>query len=213
VWQRWYEQQSPDIPFLAVAADAQGPAVVLPWLRDSAVSYAVAVDAENKLGAIFGYGVVPNGIFVDEAGVLRHLSAGDFTVSNPQMLSQVDRFLAGDADVLAELTVDSQARLSRLEQELLDSKVRLASEMLATGRKEAALVELDRALELDPENFVIRKQRWLLRYPERFEGEIDFDWQDEQLAREREQEQLALGGECGPDGCPIPWAKPPDQTT
>ena len=167
-------------------------------------SYPVAVDAENKLGAALGYAVVPTGIFVDENGAVRHLQAGDFTVSNEHTVTLIDRFLAGDADVLAELSVQSRPRVGRLEQELIDAKIRLASELLGRGNKDEALAELDRALELDPENFLIRKQRWNLRYPERFEPEVDYDWQDEQLAHELEAERRLREADCGPDGCVIP---------
>ena len=55
---------------------------------------------------------------------------------------------------------------------------------------------------MDPENFVVRKQIWAVRYPERFYPVIDFDWQAEQLRREREEE--VARGVCGPDGCPLP---------
>lgn len=39
-----------------------------------------------------------------------------------------------------------------------------------------------------------------LRFPERFSPEIDFEWQKEQLTRERAEEAAA----CGPDGCALP---------
>ena len=119
-------------------------------------------------------------------------------------MTLVERFLAGDIDVDAELNAQTGVRLGRLEQELVDTKLRLANEHLERGRKEDALAELDRALELDPENYVIRKQRWSIRYPERFEPEIDWDWQKAQLALEREAERQAGGADCGPAGCPIP---------
>jgi tetratricopeptide (TPR) repeat protein len=129
-------------------------------------------------------------------------------VDDEKALSLVTRFLAGDADVLSELRVESEGRLSGLEQELVDAKVRVASELLEHGRREEALGELDRALELDPENYVIRNQRWVIRFPERFEPEIDSDWQNEQRAREREAERHSREAECGVDGCPIPQTPP-----
>jgi len=203
VWQLWYEQHAP-ADFLAVAADTQGPGAARPWVERANATFPFAVDAENKLGALLGYTVVPTGVFVDEQGIVRHLQAGDFSARDDKTIARVDRFLAGDADVLAELNVQFRSRLKPLEQELVDAKVRLASELIARGQQEEALDALDRALELDPDNYVIRKQRWTIRNPERFQPAIDWDWQKEELARERNAELRARETACGPDGCPIP---------
>ena len=130
MWQHWYEQHGP-VDFIAVAADAQGPKAAQPWVERAGATFAVAVDSENKLGALLGYTVVPTGVFVDEKGAVRHLQAGDFSVRDEHTLARVERFLAGDLAVLAELSVESSSRLEPLAQELVDAKVSLASELLA----------------------------------------------------------------------------------
>jgi tetratricopeptide (TPR) repeat protein len=61
--------------------------------------------------------------------------------------------------------------------------------LLAIGRKEAALARFREALKLDPANYVVRKQIWLIEHPERFHPTIDWAWQREQLAKERERER------------------------
>ncbi|MCP8616258.1 hypothetical protein [Salirhabdus salicampi] len=78
-------------------------------------------------------------------------------------------------------------------------------EYAKNGQKEKALKELDEALLLDTNNFLIRKQRWYIRYPEKFSPTIDTEWQQKQLQKERAEEE-ALKGDlvCGPDGCVIP---------
>jgi tetratricopeptide (TPR) repeat protein len=53
------------------------------------------------------------------------------------------------------------------------------------GRGDEALGAWKRALALDPTNFVVRKQIWAHRHPERFWPIIDLDWQQAELARER----------------------------
>ena len=199
MWQHWYEQH-PDANLVAIAADAQGPDAVRPWVEKAGAGFPVAVDTANVLGGLLGYSVVPTGVFVDRDGTVVHLQPGDFSIRDDETPARVERFLAGDLEILTELNTPPATRLDSLTQELVDVKVRLAAELLAHGHSTDALTELDRALELDPENYVIRKQRWSIRHPERFQPEIDWEWQKHELAREREAELQA----CGPDGCPIP---------
>ena len=53
------------------------------------------------------------------------------------------------------------------------------------GRGEEAVAAWKRALALDPANFVVRKQIWAHRNPDRFWPTIDFDWQQAEMAREQ----------------------------
>lgn len=54
---------------------------------------------------------------------------------------------------------------------------------LEDGRHEDAIASLERGFELDPDNWLIRKQRWALTHPDRFyAGEIDTAWQTQQRA-------------------------------
>jgi hypothetical protein len=56
---------------------------------------------------------------------------------------------------------------------------------LRVGDREGALAAWRTALVADPDNYVLRKQIWVVEYPERFYPTIDSDWQKAQLARER----------------------------
>ena len=89
-----------------------------------------------------------------------------------------------------------------LKNELIDTLIQLGQEYLANDKKELALEQYSRALELDPDNFVIRKQTWVIKYPEKFHPQVDYDWQKKQLAKELEEEKKKEA-ECGPDGCKI----------
>lgn len=60
----------------------------------------------------------------------------------------------------------------------------LASLEMALGNKKEAVELLDKALALDPSNYVVRKQRWLILYPKRFHPTIDWEWQREQMKKE-----------------------------
>ncbi|CAM3911370.1 hypothetical protein CYOC110262_27560 [Cytobacillus oceanisediminis] len=59
-------------------------------------------------------------------------------------------------------------------------------------------------MPLDTDNFLIRKQRWYIRHPEKFSPAIDIEWQQKQLKEEKAKETQLKGGlECGPEGCEI----------
>ncbi len=56
-------------------------------------------------------------------------------------------------------------------------------DMYRAGRTGEALARWRQGLELDPGNYLIRKQIWAVENPERFyEGDVDYDWQQEQIA-------------------------------
>ena len=52
------------------------------------------------------------------------------------------------------------------------------------GRTAEAIVRWRQELELDPGNYLIRKQIWAVESPDRFyDGAVDYDWQREQTAK------------------------------
>jgi len=171
-----------------------------PYVERAGAEYPAVADEASLTTDIFGFKVVPNGVLVDEDGIVRWAKFGGFSIDNPSDVATVERFLAGEP--VGESPVASSAYdLDATEQELADTRVRLGRLLESLGQRDAAVAEWQAALRRDPANFVIRKQIWSALYPEKFYPTIDFAWQSEQLAREREAEIAA--GYCGPDGCPI----------
>ncbi|AQQ53435.1 TlpA disulfide reductase family protein [Planococcus lenghuensis] len=200
-WQQFYEQhQDKDFTILSVAVDGQGPDVVRPHTEGT--TFTTVVDNNNELVNAFGFKVVPNGIFIDEDGVIRLIREG-FSVDNREHIQALEQLLNKEVEQVEFDGGKQHTELSDLEQQLVRTKYKLGMEYARQKRNGEALKELDDAVLLDPENFTIRKQRWHIRYPEKFYPEIDFDWQKGQLEREhaQEQEQRAAGLVCGPDGC------------
>ncbi len=60
--------------------------------------------------------------------------------------------------------------------------------LLGLKRKDDAVKSLQSALKLDPKNYLIRKQIWVIRFPDKFHPEIDWAWQRVQMKKELEQE-------------------------
>ncbi|WP_053362318.1 redoxin domain-containing protein [Bacillus sp. FJAT-27251] len=206
-WQQFYEEfKDEDFELLSVSVDLQGPEVVKPYTADK--SFTTVVDAENSLANLFGFKIVPNGIFIDKEGTIRLLKQG-FHVTNQDHVDAVKKLIRGEVEKVEledQYYTPSNAPGS-LELQLAQTKFKLAMEYSKRGDKEAALKELDEALLLDPDNFLIRKQRWYIRHPEKFSPTIDVEWQQQTLREEKEREAQQKGLECGPEGCEIPGTK------
>ncbi len=184
--------------------DLQGANVVKPYAEDK--SFRTLIDSNNLLASHFNFKVVPNGIFVGKDGSIRLLKQG-FSVTNEHHTEAVRKLLFEEIE---EIDLDDHyltpsIPITDLEKQLAETKFKLGLELLTNGKKELALRELDEALLIDTDNFLIRKQRWYIRNPERFSPTIDIEWQQKQLEQERNQEAaLKEGINCGPDGCVIP---------
>lgn len=201
-WQRFYEaHRSDQFELVSIALEHTGADAARPFVQAADTRFPTVVDEHGALSTVLGYKAVPNGVLVDQDGVIRWAKYGGFSIERPEDVEVVERFLHGESPGPSpEMT--AAYTLAPVERELVDTKLRFGRLLDSLGRRDAALAEWERALHLDPANLVIRKQIWAARYPEKFHPEIDWDWQRAQLEREREQEIAA--GICGPDGCPLP---------
>jgi len=187
---------------VAVALETQGAEAASPWIKTAGATYPTVVDQNNVLSSELDFKAVPNGVFLDEDGTIRYAKYGGFSIERPEDTETIRKLIHGEITQQTGVTEPAAYTLTSTERELVETRVRLGSELLSTGDKEGALAEWRRALDMDPENLVIRKQIWAVRHPERFHPTIDWDWQKEQLRQEREEE--VARGVCGPDGCPLP---------
>ena len=60
----------------------------------------------------------------------------------------------------------------------------IGSLLLAAGKKDEAIAAWRKGLEADPMNFTLRKQIWMVQFPDRFYPEIDMRFQVEQIRKE-----------------------------
>jgi hypothetical protein len=205
-WQQFVARNSdkPHFQFVSIAVDMAGAAAVRPWVAAAGATFPTVVDGANRLAQLFDYKVVPNGIFLDEAGVMRYRKVGGFNIANADDVDAIQRLIDGQAEAIETSSGDAAYHLSGTDRELVETRTRLGAELFRRGAIAEAVAEWKVALRRDPENFTIRKQIWMAEHPERFQPTIDFAWQQEQLERERAEEIAA--GICGPDGCPLPQA-------
>ncbi|PKR78761.1 thioredoxin family protein [Halalkalibacillus sediminis] len=206
-WQKVYDQnKDKNFEILSVAVDGQGSEVVKPHLEGT--TFTTVVDENNTLVNMFNFKMVPNGIFIDEEGTIRLIKEG-FSVDNYEHVEAVEQLINKEVEKVEFDEGQTRNEQTDLQLQLAQTKFKLGMEYAKQNRDEEALKELDDAILLDPDNFTIRKQRWYIRYPEKFGQDIDFDWQKEQLNKElkKEEQQRNQGLVCGPDGCFIPQDK------
>ncbi|KGX85632.1 redoxin domain-containing protein [Pontibacillus marinus] len=204
-WQQVYEKYKDEgFEILSVSVDIQGAEVVKPYVKDT--TFKTVIDSENKFANMFGFKIVPNGIFIDQDGTIRLLKQG-FKVDDDDHVEAVRKLIFGEVEKVEfeDTYYDPADSSTNMEKQLAQTKFKLGMEYYNNGKKDEALKELDEALLLDTENFLIRKQRWYIRYPEKFSPTIDIEWQQKQLKQEKEAEAQQKGDMiCGPEGCVIP---------
>ena len=162
--------------------DIGGPEAVRIWTERAGLTFPTLLDPENRLGAVFGFKAIPNGILLNPAGTIRYTKFGGFDVANAADLSAVEAAIASTPSMTASNREAVQIDQRAAQAALL---LRDGAAQIEAGNRAAGLLALREALRLDPANFVIRKQLWRADHPERFGEVIDSDWQQTQLARER----------------------------
>lgn len=161
---------------LGVAQDVRGEETVRPVAAASGVTFPILLDRESAFARLLGFRIVPAGFFVDHAGVVRYRGGDDFDISDARVRQHLERFLAGQP--LEQ--VDSNQRTRPGALELFAEGVA----MFADGRRKDAVATWRWALEIDPDNFVIRSQIWAVEHPEHFYPVVDRRWQEQQLLKE-----------------------------
>ena len=157
MWQQFL-QERPErrkLAFLSVAVDVN-PQRAWPYASDK--PFPTVVDSAGLLGRMFDFDVVPNGLFVDEQGVLRFIHIGGFDIRRPEVGPQVDALLSTDFSNAAQpprLLSQETADIEALRVELVGDPdnaglhFALGDALLREGRLADAEAALRRAADLD----------------------------------------------------------------
>jgi len=165
---------------VGVAQDAQGPRRVLPLIDQFGVRFPLLIDRASSMSVDFGFQVTPAGAFVDPGGKIQYIQRSateQFDVNDPRVRINLERFLAGNKP---QPVAEDDVRVDRRALDLFAQGV----ERITAGEQADALRLWRRALDLEPDNFLIRSQIWAAEHPERFWPVVDRDWQEAQLVRE-----------------------------
>ncbi len=161
--------------------DAQGPDKALPFVQRANAEFTTVVDEENLLGQLYSFKAIPNGYLIDEAGVVRYKKLGGFDIRRPQTASILDSW-AQSPGIDASL-LEAEPALGAEHSEA-NVHFRAGLDLYRDGKVEEAVAQWRRGVELEPDNYIIRKQIWAVQNPEKFySGDVDLAWQKEQVAR------------------------------
>ena len=157
MWQQFLQERPErrNLAFLSVAVDVN-PDRARPYASDK--PFPTVVDSAGLLGRMFDFDVVPNGLFVDEQGVLRFIHIGGFDIRRPEVGPQVDALLSTDFSNAAQpprLLSQEAADVEVLRVELVSDPdnaglhFALGDALLRDGRLADAEAALRRAADLD----------------------------------------------------------------
>ena len=132
---------------------------------------------------------VPVGILIDADGRLAR-PVSMVNIDDPSFRRELEDWVSTGTcpqTWLEGTETGTTATLSSRELQS-DTSFQKAVSRLEDGDTESALEELNRAVALDPENWLIRKQVWALENPGAFyDGEVDYDWQKARIKAENER--------------------------
>jgi tetratricopeptide (TPR) repeat protein len=154
VWQQFLESR-PNLAFLSVAVDVD-PERPRPFAEH--MPFPTVVDSAGQLGRLLEFDVVPNGLFIDEHGVLRFMHIGGFDIRRPEVGPQVDALLESEAQA-PQLLSQEPLELETLRVELTSSpddtglQFALGEALFRAGRLVEAEAAFRRAAELDPSDW------------------------------------------------------------
>ena len=175
MWQELWENRGRRFLMLGIAQEARGPERVREIAAQYRIDFPVLVDRESVLARELGFGVVPSGFLVED-GAIRYSHTDEFDVGDPRVRRNVIRFLDGKPVISAATNEPA----SRAALELFASGVRFYEQ----GDPAAAVSIWRRALEIDPANFLVRSQIWVVEHPAHFYPVVDRAWQERQLMKE-----------------------------
>ena len=164
--------------------DVQGPEKARPYLAKAKATFPTLVDEENQLGQVFGFKVIPNGLLIDEQGVIRYLREGGFDIRKPETAAIVGQWAEGSdlKDVEHTVGPSSDGRAGHGGDTKAMRRFREGIEVYREGRPQEAVALWREGLAFEPDNLIVRKQIWAVENPDRFyDGAVDYGWQREQI--------------------------------
>ena len=163
--------------------DAQGAEKARPYIELAQATYTNLVDQDNLLSQMFGFRAVPNGLLLDEQGSLQYRKFGGFDIRKQEYAELVEEW-ARDPSAATLARQETEDSMGGSDHQEASAHFQRGVALYRQGDVKEALGEWKRSRDLEPDNWVVRKQIWAVEHPEKFyQGEIDSPWQREQVAQ------------------------------
>jgi hypothetical protein len=167
------------VEILSVAMDAQGAELARPFVDKAQAEFPTIVDRENLLGQLYRFKAIPNGYLINEDGVVEYRRLGGFDIRRPETRKVVEKWISEAKGPLES----PEADVLGADHDEANSLFRQGLDLFEAGNVDQAMDIWRKGVELEPDNYIIRKQIWAVEHPDRFyAAKVDFDWQKEQMA-------------------------------
>ena len=182
MWQEFYTKHGDQgIEVVTVAMDAQGADRARPYVEEAGAAYTTLVDEDNLLSRLFDFKAVPNALLIDEAGLLEYQKYGGFDIRKQEYADIAEGWAQGASPQWLADRMQEDPRGGPNHREAIEHFQR-GVDLYKEGDTAGALSAWKTGRDLEPDNWVIRKQIWAVEHPEKFyQGEVDYGWQREQI--------------------------------
>ena len=182
MWQEFYDKhRDQGIEVVTVAMDAQGADRARPYVEGAGAAYTTLVDEDNLLSRLFDFKAVPNALLIDEAGLLEYQKYGGFDIRKQEYADIAEGWAQGASPQWLADRMQEDPRGGPNHREAIEHFQR-GVDLYREGDTAGALSAWKTGRDLEPDNWVIRKQIWAVEHPEKFyQGEVDYGWQREQI--------------------------------
>lgn len=166
---------------VSIALDAQGSGKVKPYLQAADATFVTLIDQTNMLSSILGFKAVPNGILMDQLGILNYQKYGGFDIRKSEFRRIIEAWVKGASQEWIGSHMKENV-MGGPEHEQALKHFQIGVNYYNQGKLRESLEEWGKGRDIDPANWVIRKQIWAVQNPEKFyDGEVDADWQRQQI--------------------------------
>ena len=184
VWQELQDRfADKNFNVVAVAVDESAEAVQ-PWVDEAKATYPVLIDSDHKFVDAYGIRNVPTVVWIDEDDQIVRPNSPEFGDDkfidfhgqpSGAHLQALERWVVnGEKPYESDAAVRADQYMPDDDQQLARAEYRLAVELWRSGEKELAERHFDRAGELAPYDFTIRRGSMPLRGQDPF-GEPFFE--------------------------------------
>ena len=181
VWQEVSEDSSIDIEVITVAMDVQGFEKPKLYLEKAQSNLTTIIDKSNQLGKLYGFKAVPNVYLIGSNRTVDYIELGTFNIRET-----AKRSLLKNWSYEKEF---QNSQVEEFEQDIHEKANALfvsGKQLFDSGNTDGAIKIWRKAIEIDPKNYIIRKQIWAIENPNRFyKDKVDYIWQNAQLEKGR----------------------------